>query len=281
MGPGGTITAPWERTGVIVQMTTRAAIGAWGSHTDYSAYTSREREQSLDATLAIGHRPWARLELSGALGLGASLRSDPATSERSTGASDLNLRARWEALREPFALPGTSAPPSLGLALAARVPARALALGDGVKADRGALSSATQGLGAFELAVAADVRKTWKTVQIAGIIEGALRAPDEALGIPRMLGPRVLARALLIGFASQLVTVSGFVETSWEGPVSLRGKRVSDSVQRSTSMGASLTLRVDNGFRSGVTVTYPLALSGFGATALATRTVSFVVGYAN
>jgi hypothetical protein len=278
MGPGGTITAPWERSGIVIQLSERAALGAWGSKANYIGYGHREREQSLDATLAIGHRPWPRLELSGALGLGATLRSSPVTSERNAGASDLAVRARWEALRESFPLPGRSLPPSLGLALAVRIPP--VGLGAGNVSARGALGSTAQGLGTVELAVAADVRKTWRSVQIAGILEGALRAPDETLGMPRNLGPRLLARALVIGFASQLVTVSGFVEANWEGAVSLRGKGVRDSSQRSTAVGTSLTLRADNGFRSGVTVTYALPLDGLGDGALATRTVSFIMGFA-
>lgn len=261
----------------------RAAHGQWVPGAGYRKYESGESDRALDFAFALGVRPIANLEVAGSIGYGSETVRLTDYYGRRGSVSDATLRARYEIVQEPsLTYPDRTAWPAIGVSVGARLPTGSV---DRVQANgpsTGTVGSTatSQGLGTTELSAAVDVRKTWGSLQVAGIGEAAYRFADESLGRPRQLGPRLLARALVLGFVSEEITVGGFVDIGWEGPIGYDGKTVADTHSRISSVGASGSLKLEGGFRSGLSLTYNPPLSFLGENATGTAGLLVFVGYA-
>lgn len=266
---------------VLVQ-NTRTSFGRWVGDS-YRGLGPAERESGSDWLAGIAVRPTPRLEFAAYSGIGTANFAAPGFSDKTRSATDTVLRVRWDAVAEP-ALDTLGSNPSLGLGLGLRLPTGSLGHGAiGEKGGGGAVLGASPtgtSLGTTEISAAADVRKTWNKVQIAGIAEGAVRIPDRALGPTRSLGPRVLGRAVVMWFASERWTASIFADFGWEGPLVYDGRTIRDSAARSVALGISTAFKLDNGFRAGFGTSVAPPLDYLGNDAPAFVQFSTFVGFA-
>lgn len=266
---------------VLVQ-NTRTSFGRWVGDS-YRGLGSAERESGSDWLAGIAIRPTPRIEFAAYSGLGTATFAASGFYDKTRSPTDTVLRVRWDAVAEP-ALDTLGSNPSLGLGLGLRLPTGSLGQGAiGEKGGGGAVLGASPtgtSLGTTEVALAADVRKTWNKVQIAGIAEGAVRIPDRALGPARALGPRVLARAVAMWFASEHLTASIFADFGWEGPLVFDGRSIRDSAARSVALGLSAAYKLDNGFRAGLGTSVAPPLDYIGNDVPAFVQFSTFVGFA-
>jgi hypothetical protein len=284
-GPGASLTAPWQRVGVQLALT-----GRWshGSFLEYGRYVAKTDgvDAGKDLGLAIGARMSTRLELQATLGIGSTHLALAGFARRAVGFTDSLVRVRYDVLQEPgVRLPNRVSPPSLGATLSVRLPTggrgdAAVSAGQGAQSSVGSLAT-NQSLGTVEVALAVDVRKTFTDrLQFAGIIEGAMRAPDTAFGRARALGPRLLVRPVLLWFAADAITVAVFADFGVEAAVSYDGTRASGSAAYQWSTGTSMTFKHDNGLRTGLAFALTPPLSGLGANVAAASQLTTFVGYA-
>lgn len=282
VGPGATLTAPWQRMAAVLVQNTRTSFGRWVGDS-YRGLSSAERESGSDWLAGVAIRPTPKLEFAAYSGLGTATFAASGFYDKTRSATDTVLRVRWDAIAEP-ALDVLGQTPSLGLGLGLRLPTGSVGHGAiGEKGGGGAVLGASPtgtSLGTTEIAAAADVRKTWNKVQLAGILEGALRIPDRVLGPTRMLGPRVLGRAVFMWFASERWTASVFADFGWEGPLVFDGRTVRDSAARSLAIGASTVFKFDNGFRAGVGTSVAPPIDALGNDVPAFVQLSTFVGFA-
>jgi hypothetical protein len=122
-GPGATLTAPWQRFGMQVTLSSRVAHGYFLEGSAYSPLGASARDTNVDIGIGAGYRLLPRLEAQVAIGLGRTALALPGYSRAAVGVSDLQLRARYELYSEPgVRIPGRNSPPSLGLSLSLRAP---------------------------------------------------------------------------------------------------------------------------------------------------------------
>lgn len=262
-GPGGAgsaVTAPYETFGLTVAQTARLGHGIWNDRGEYVAFGRASRDVAMDVAFGAAYRLRDDVELAAFGTFGHASVSGPDFAQARTAFGDTSLRGRWEIVSEPaIALPGAIGYPSLGANLTARVPTGSVELagasGSGPSAGTAGSTATSLGLGTTEVALSIDVRRTFaQKVQLALIVEGALRAPDSALGIDRGLGPRWLTRAMALYFPSSTVTCGLFVDVLGEGNVSYGGRTIERSFQRAFSFGGLVGLKHDSGFRAGVSL---------------------------
>jgi hypothetical protein len=210
----------------------------------------------------------------------------PGYARNALGFSDTQLRVRYDALSEPgVRLPNRTSPPSLGVTLSLRLPTgstgqNASSAQGGAQASVGSLAT-NQSLGTSEFALAFDVRKSLTDrVQLAGIVEGAVRLPDDSLGRPRALGPRLLVRPLLLWFVSDWVTAAAFVDLGLEAAVSYAGERAALTSAHIWTAGTSMTVKHDSGLRSGISAAFTPPLSGFGSNVASNLLLATFIGFA-
>lgn len=287
-GPGGAgsaLTAPWQRWGVSLAQTTRFGYGVFDAVNRFRAFRGESFDRVADLAGAVAFRPVSPVELGATTAVGNVLVAGPAFRSSRLALGDLSVRARWEILEEPaLELTGQTRRPSLGLTFTARLPTGPVdrasdAGGAGPSPGTVGSTATSQGLGTTELALAADVRKTFASrYQIAAVGEAAWRAPDDALGLRRELGPRGLARLMGIAFAGEL-TFAGFFDVAAETSVAYAGRLSPRSGQRSVAIGASATLKTELGFRSGVALTFQPPIDGLSSNAVAAAGISTFVAF--
>lgn len=287
-GPGGAgaaLTAPWQTWGVSVAQSVRVGYGITDANARYRSFGRGSYDNVLDVVGAAAVRPISPVELGVSAALGNVLVAGPDFRSSRIALGDVSLRARYEALQEPpLELTGQSRLPSVGLTLSTRLPTgpvdRASDSGSAGPSPGTVGSTATsQGLGTTEVALAIDVRKTFMTRYQIGLIgEGALRAPDESIGLPRSLGPRGLLRGVGIVFLGD-ATLATFVDVAAEGPVSYAGRASEGSGQRAVALGASATLKLDVGLRSGLALSVQPPVSALSMNAVTATAFTVFLGF--
>ncbi len=284
VGPGGALTTASETLGVSVTESATTTHGAWSALGRYSPLADDTTRTDLALVLAAAWRASRRVELAVSQGWGVQRLSTSAFHDERTGFGDLSWRVRWEALDEP--MPWTGSPwPSFAAIASVRAPtgdtggAGATSLGriqSGTTGSAGA-SPTSQTLGTWEAALAAELQRSvtsrWTT---ALVLEGALRLPDESLGLKRQLGPRVLAQISLAHAPSTWVSLGALADLAWEGDVSLDDETRSGTTQRLLTFGLTASHRVpDTGWRSGFAVRHAPAIDEVNVNA--TRATSLAV----
>jgi len=281
-GPGSAVIAPWETLGGVVAATTRYALGAYGANGRYSPFSSGGIATE-ELGVAVGYRPISPVEFAVLGGVAREQVHLPRFSTKQAALADSQLRLRWEPLVEaPLDLPHLPKRPSLGVALTARLPTGTVSR-SGLSSGGVGSTAASQGLGAAEFALASDLRKTFaRKVQIAAIAEGALRLPDQTLGLARALGPRVSGRLLALWFASRRVTAGLSVDAALEGDVRYEGARARApaSGQRSIGVSSFVGWKWESGFRGGAAVAYTPGIDGLGKNATSAIGLTVSLGFA-
>ncbi|MBS2012916.1 MAG: hypothetical protein JST00_08520 [Deltaproteobacteria bacterium] len=287
-GPGGAgsaLTAPWQRWGVSMTETLRVGHGIFDQENRYRSFGPQSHDRVLEIAWAAAYRPIDAIEIGATTAYGNVLVGGPSFRSGRGALGDLGLRVRWEAIAEPAVdLPNGPRNPSLGLTLSVRVPTgrvdRSTDSGSSGPSPGTVGSTATsQGLGTTEVAVAADVRKTFAARwQIGAVVEGALRAPDESIGIRRALGPRGLARLMGIVFVGEL-TFGAFVDLAAEGNVDYDGRTSSLSSQRAFALGLSASLKTEVGLRAGLALNWIPPIDGLSSNAVAATGITTFLAF--
>lgn len=286
-GPGGAgsaITAPYQTWGVTIGQTLRVGHGTFNDRGKYASFGPGSQDQAVDVALGAGVRPVDSVELATFFTFGQASLVAPDFFSKRAAFGDLSLRARWEVLSEPaIDLPRQATWPSLGLNLSTRLPTgsvdRAGASGGGPSAGTAGSTATSLGLGTVEVALSTDVRKTFaQKVQIAGIFEGALRAPDSSLGVDRGLGPRWVARGMVLVFATNDVTLGGYADLSGESNVSYAGRTADRSFQRSFTLGGLASYKHDSGFRAGVSLGFVPPIESLSVNVVGMTTATVFMG---
>ena len=286
-GPGGAgsaVTAPYQRWGITAGQTLRLGHGIWNDRGKYSAFGPKSRDEAMDIAAGGAVRPFDGVELAGFFTFGNASVVGPEFSSKRAAFGDVSLRVRWEALSEPaIELPHQPTWPSLGLNLSTRLPTGSVELagasGGGPSAGTVGSTATSLGLGTVEVALSADVRKTFaQKVQLAAIFEGALRAPDSALGASRGLGPRWLTRAMFLYFATSDVTLGAFADLSGEANVSYGGRTAERSFQRAFTLGGLASYKHDSGFRAGVSLGFGPPIESISVNVVGMTTATVFLG---
>ncbi len=287
-GPGGAgsaVTAPWQRWGVTAAQTLRLGHGIWNDRGKYTAFGSQSRDEALDVAFGGGFRPRDDVELAAFGTFGHANVVGPDFAQKRAAFGDVSLRARWEIVSEPaIDLPKQPTWPSLGLNLNARLPTGTVELagasGGGPSAGTVGSTATSLGLGTVEVALSTDIRKTFaQKVQLAAIFEGALRAPDKALGIRRGLAPRWLARAMALYFVTNDITAGLFVDLSGEGNVSYGGRTAERSFQRAFTVGGMASMKHDSGFRAGLSLGWGPPIDALPVNVVGMTTMTIFLGF--
>jgi hypothetical protein len=284
-GPGASLTAPWQRVGVQLALTGRWSHGSFLERGRYVS-TPDGVDAGKDLGVAIGVRIAPRLELQAAVGIGSTHLALAGFARRTVGLADSLVRVRYDVLQEPgVRLPNRVSKPSVGATLSVRLPTGGRGDAPANAAPSGLSSvgsfATNQSLGTVEVALAVDVRKTFTDrLQLAGIVEGAIRASDTAFGRARALGPRLLIRPVLLWFAADTVTVAVFADFGVEAAVRYDGSSASGSSAYQWSTGTSMTFKHDNGLRTGLAFAFTPPVSGLGENVAASAQWTSFVGYA-
>lgn len=287
-GPGGAgsaLTAPWQRWGVSAAQTMRIGHGVTDQNSTFRAFRKDSHDRVLELALAAAVRPIDAIELGATAAYGNVMVGGPGFRSSRGALGDLALRVRWEVLGEPpIELSGQQRLPAVGLTLTTRLPTgpvdRVSDAGSAGPSPGTVGSTATsQGLGTFEGAFALDVRKSFASkYQIGAVGELGLRAPDEALGLDRALGPRGLVRLMAMTFVGDM-TFGFFADVAAEGNVSYGGRTAPDSNQRTTAFGLSASLKTDVGIRTGLAVSVQPPIDGFSTNAVPSTGLSTFLAF--
>jgi len=266
-GPASALTRPDQTYGVRLSERLVLGQGAANAHGRYAAFAPSEQDRSLEYALMIAYRI-QRFELAATLGYGSRKAALSDAAERSTGLSDTNLRARFEAADEPMPWQG-GIYPSLALLLTLRLPsAKATGL-------------APRGLGATELAVGMVLERSFAEVFRVGLlVELGNRWPDTTLGVDRRLGLRASAELTLSYFASRDWVLSTLLSTRWEGNVRVQQREQSGTAQRITEVGAAISFQPwTSPFRAGFAQRYAPGIDQLSANTVQSFTSEFWIGY--
>lgn len=287
-GPGGAgsaLTAPWQKWGVSMTETLRVGHGIFNQDNDYKSFGRDSHDRVLELAWAAAYRPIDALEIGATTAYGNVLVGGPSFRSGRGALGDLGLRLRWEAIAEPaIDLPNGPRNPSLGLTFSLRVPTGKVdrstdAASAGPSPGTVGSTATSQGLGTMEVAIAADVRKTFAARwQIGAVLEGAARSPDDSLGLHRALGPRGLARLMGILFVGDF-TFGAFVDLAAEGNVEYGGRTSPSSSQRVFALGTSVSLKTDLGLRTGLALNWVPPIDGFSSNAVAATGITTFLAY--
>jgi hypothetical protein len=277
-GPGGAgsaLTAPWQRWGVSVVETMRLGQGVFDQRSRFRPFGQNSHDRVLELAFAAAIRPIDPIEIGATTAYGNVFVGGPAFRSARGALGDLSLRGRWEVLQEPaLELTGQTQLPSVGITFTTRLPTgrvdRATSVGAGGPTPGTVGSTATsQGLGTTELALAVDVRRTFRTRYQIGIVgEAAWRAPDDSIGIRRALAPRGLVRLMGMVFEGE-ATFGLFADLAAEGDVQYGSRTAPDSGQRSFAVGASASFKTSLGLRSGLALSYQPPIDGLSKSSVA------------
>lgn len=287
-GPGGAgsaLTAPWQRWGMSLTQTMRLGHGVFDGDGGYRGFGPESHDRVLELAASGAYRPIDAIELGATTAYGNVMVGGPSFRSGRSALGDLGLRVRWEALSEPAVeLPSGPFRPSLGLTLSARLPTGTVdrasdSASSGPSPGTVGSTATSQGLGTTEVALAADVRKTFAARwQIGAVVEGAWRAPDDSLGLHRALGPRGLVRLMGLAFVGD-ATFGAFVDLAAEADVAYGGRRSPDSSQRAFSLGLSGSLKTDVGLRTGLALTWQPPIDGLSSNAVAATALTTFLAY--
>lgn len=234
-GSSGPLTTTRDRAGIALSESVSAAHGVWDADGRYSRFDGGRG--SLFWMLAAAFRPVPRLELHAELGAGTSFLRAGGYEAEHRGLSDATLGLFYDLLDEP--MPYERAPwPSLTVLARVRAPS-------GGTESAGASGSTDStggrsGLGAYEATLgfrAAKAVSDWNTLSASA--ELSLRLPDESLGIERKLGPRAFGMLAFTRRMTPDLSLELLTNLTWEGEVSLRGRRVTGSAQRLWNVDAA------------------------------------------
>lgn len=287
-GPGGAgsaLTAPWQKWGVSMTETLRVGHGIFDQDNEYKSFGPESHDRVLEVAWAAAYRPIDAIEIGATTAYGNVLVGGPGFRSGRGALGDVGLRVRWEAIAEPaIDLPSGPRNPSLGLTLSLRLPTGKVdrstdAASAGPSPGTVGSTATSQGLGTTEVAVAVDVRRTFDARwQVGAVVEGALRAPDDSIGLHRALGPRGLARLMGILFVGD-VTFGAFIDLAAEGNVEYGGRTSPLSSQRAFALGTSASLKTAVGVRAGLALNWIPPIDGFSSNAVAATGITTFLAY--
>jgi hypothetical protein len=279
-GPAAPLTAPFEVLGGNVTELAELAHGSWNASGDYTPLSDDERRSRLHLLLALGVRPVEPLELSAQLGYGRSSVSSKDFQSSHTGFGDTMLGARFLLLEEPMGHVGGFPWPAVTAILAARAPTGSLT-DDGAPGS-GSLGSSgsSDALGTWEAGGGVEARRrltdSWELVVLG---EAAYRFSDDALGLERQLGPRLLGYAS-VSYDVDELSLGALTSLEWEGEVAFDDRTRSGTAQRLLSAGAFVSwLLREPGLRGGVLLRTAPPLDAINANVFGATTFGLSLGW--
>jgi len=266
-GPASALTRPDQTYGVRLSERLLLGQGLFNAHGSYARFEPEEHDRTLEYVLLAAYR-WQRLELAGTFGYGERSAVISGESERTAGASDTTLRARYEAVTDPMPWQHELYPAFAMLATVRLPTARATGI-------------APRGLGATEFALGGVLeRSVVPAFRLSVLGEIAGRLQDTTLGITRRLGPRASAELTASYFLDPDWVLSALLGVRWEGNASLRGRSQSGTAQRTTEVGAALSWQPwSSPFRAGLSERYAPPVDGLGANVAQNVTSELWLGY--
>lgn len=286
-GPGSTITAPWQRWALQLGQLTQFAHGGFSHAGTYRALGSDSFDRVGILTAAGGYRPWRRFEVAAAVPFGTAMIGAPDFRSTTTGWGDFQTRIRYTAIEEPaFAPVDRIRPPTVGIGLGLRAPTGTLARAGTSTFVGGSMgtSASSLSLGAWEPSLAVDVRRSIGLHhQVALVISGAWRAPDDAIGGSRQLGPRGAIRLMALRMTSR-ASFGCFVDLAGEGRVAYGDRASANTAQHLAAVGAFVVFKSDvfgsvQGGRTGLAISHTPPLSFLGENSIAATSLSVYVRF--
>jgi hypothetical protein len=253
--------------------------GYWDAEGDYVPIQGFQRR--LDVFASAAYRALPALELSLGAVFGTSTRVVPGgLNATRTGFGDTMLRGRWDVHESP--VPHRRSLLNPGVALIGSIRAPTASDTTAQQAHSGSHGSTLgEGLGTWEGALAVDLSHAlhddWR---IGLLLEGALRAPDEAFGVSRWLGPRLMSQVTLGHHLLPSLELGALAEIEWEGDTTLAGNTVSGTGRRAVDVGAFVSfVPADSPLRSGFQLRHSPSFDDLGINAVATTQVGVSLGY--
>jgi hypothetical protein len=281
------VTTQGERFGASLTETARWVHGAFRPHGEYASLADGERRAALGITVLAGYRPIRVVEIGAETAFGRESASSAYVSSKRTGFGDTTLRLRWDAVDEPMPFSSSRFPwPTVSFVAAVRAPtaARGATSGtfSGTTGSVGA-SASSEGLGAWEGSLAVVLTRSVASEWLFSFVgEAAYRLPDSWIGIPRHLGPRVLAQIGARYSPTNVVSLGALTDLGWEDNVVYEGEVTpTDSSQRLWTVSGYLLVRPkETRFRWVLIGRTAPRIDGTGKNAIAATSLAVSVGYA-
>lgn len=291
-GPGAALTTRFQRFGASLTETTRLVHGAWDPEGEYSALGDGSMQWSEDYALALAVRPLDRVEAGVQMAYGWQSVSAPGYETDRIGFGDTTFKLRWEAIDEPMPFEKGLHYPSLAAVGSVRAPTGTVTRVEDPNQSGGVASGTTgavgatassQGLGTWELALALVGQKMLlgQRLQLNVSGEAAYRLADDAIGVPRKLGPRLFGQANARYIPSPLWGFGAMTDIGWEGDVEFSGQTRTGTGQRLWGIGAFVYFVMSNvNLRSGLMVRYNPPVNGLNVNAVGATSIALSFGYA-
>ena len=285
-GPGAAVSQVSETWALSFSPAASVVHGGWSPLGAYRPLDAQSTQRSVDLALSAGYRPLRVLELGLQATSGWQSLHTAAMSDSSGSLGDTALHLRWmvaeEAMRDLGRPLGW---PTLEVVIAARIPTGMVRRSGAAAASgtTGAVGTAatSQGLGTWEAAMGVQAEKSLsRSVDMALLGQGGYRLPDDAIGVERQLGPRLLAQLTLRYRLDPELAVGAGRDLGCEGDVRYEGQLRSGTGQRAWGAAAFATFApLGSPWRAGVTLRHTPELDGIGVNALSTTTLALSLGY--
>lgn len=269
-GVESALTNRGERWGLRLAESVSVGHGRWDTHAKYRELRaeSHERRYELEALAAV--RLLERCELSAMATYAHSSTTEAGHGTALSGASDTVARVRYEVSDEAPPHRDGFPWPSLSLTSSLRIPTASTS------------STANLGLETYELSLGSILERTIAEryrVSASGLL--ALRAPDESLGAPRQLGPRLAAQLAGSYWPRPNLALSLSSNLTWEGDARYAGKQQAGSGSRQWQVGAGLAFRPERSHvRAGLRVRYAPPVPALSVNALGDTGFELSLAYA-
>ena len=268
-GVESALTNSGERWGLRLAQSASVGHGRWDAHAKYRELrpTSHDRRYELEALAAV--RLLGRCELSASTSYARSSTTEAGHGTTLAGHGDTWARVRYELTDEAPPHQDAFPWPSLALTGSLRIPTASTS------------SSATLGLGAYELNVGSTLERTIASryrLSASGLL--ALRGPDDSLGAPRQLGPRLATQLAGSYWARPNLALSVSSNLTWEGEARYAGKHQAGSGSRQWQVGAGLAFRPErSSVRAGFRLRYAPPLPALSVNALGDTSFEVSLAY--
>lgn len=267
-GTSAPLTQPGERVGASVGLSVLHELGSYGRSGRYTPDPTGVRANRAALELALAWRPAMRWELWAASSVGVGETDLPGAMLRERTLGDSLLRVRYDARTTGEA----GAWPAIGLTAAVRAPTATAVASAGSSA-----AAPGVGLGAWELALGADVRRDvgrWFQANVSG--EVGWRAGSATETNP---GMRVSAGAAGVFLPSWRVAVAVGAGLWWEAAATHAGQTLAGTGVTRVTATAAVTVRLSEATRCTVGGAVDPPLGGFGENTVASARATVTLAW--
>lgn len=276
-GPGAPLTAPYERWSIQATPGYRTALGVFDRKGNFRRFNDTEEQSAAEVAVTLARRFVSRVEVSATTSAGRNVLRAPGFDRTTENLGDVLVRGHVDLLDPP--MPTMGSIPAWGVGALVRSPT-GRTLGNGGGTATYAATTASTGLGAWELGVSTDLRKYWTPrweTALAG--EVAYRTADHRTGEERHLAPRATGRATLAYVPNLAGAVGLSADLTWEGEVRYAGQTLSGTATRLVNVSGFGSWRLENGLRLGLSVFVSPPIQGLSANAAALLGGTLIVGW--